>query len=273
MLIAAGLHAGWNAVVKVNASPLISLAMVSMVSGMVGALAIPFVGLPDAAALPWLALAIVFHTAYRWFLARAYTSGDMGQVYPLARGTAPLIVAVIGIAFLDEPLRPLAMLGIAILCSGIMVMAFRGGRIAVRQHSRASMFAIITAFFIAAYTLVDGIGGRAGQSPHTYAAWLLFLDGIAIYLVLLVARVPNLGRAMRNWWKHALVGGMMSAGAYWIAIWAMTKAPIAMVAALRESSILFAAVLSAAFLREPLSVWRSCAALIILGGLVTLRLA
>jgi drug/metabolite transporter (DMT)-like permease len=273
VLLAAGLHAGWNAFVKVNATPLVSLALISMVSGTVGALAIPFVGFVDVAALPWLALGVVCHTAYRWFLARAYTWGDLGQVYPLARGTAPLLVAAAGFLLLGEALRLGAIAGIATLCLGVLLMAFRGGRGAVATHGRGAAFAMVTAVFIAAYTVVDGIGGRAGATPHAYAAWLLFLDGIAIYVLLVALRVPGAGSALRAWWKQALVGGIMSAAAYWIAIWAMTQAPIALVAALRESSILFAAALSVVVLRERLSAWRAVAALLILAGLVVLRLA
>ncbi|MDQ3444602.1 MAG: DMT family transporter [Pseudomonadota bacterium] len=250
-----------------------SLAMISMFSGMVGAIAIPWLGLPDARALPWLALSVFFHTGYRWFLARAYTWGDLGQVYPLARGTAPLLVALIGIWVLDETLHPLTLLGIAILSAGIMVMAFRGGRPAVHLGAHAVLFALSTSAFIAAYTVVDGLGGRASASPHIYAAWLLFLDGIAIFLVLLAARVPELATSLKRFWKPAFFGGLMSAAAYWIAIWAMTKAPIALVAAVRESSILFAALISVFILREPLSVWRSVAATLILLGLIVMRLA
>jgi drug/metabolite transporter (DMT)-like permease len=275
VVAAAALHAGWNALVKIGASPLVSLALISMFSGMVGAVSIPLVGLPDARVLPWLALGVIFHTAYRWFLARAYTWGDLGQVYPLARGTAPLLVALVGMAALDEPLRPLSLFGILILSAGVMLMTFRGGGPAAHRHlgAHASLFALSTSAFIAAYTVVDGLGGRASASPHIYAAWLLFLDGIVIFLVLLAVRVPQLGATLRRCWKPAFIGGLMSAAAYWIAIWAMTKAPIALVAALRESSILFAALISAIVLREPLSLWRSVACMLMLIGLVALRLA
>ncbi len=268
---AAALHAGWNAVVKVGAAPLVSLALISAFSGLAGAVAIPVVGLPDQAAIPWLALSVVLHTAYRVFLARAYAEGDLGQVYPLARGTAPLLVTLATLVVLGEQLRPASIVGIAALSAGIIILTFRGGRTG-SLSVRATSFALITSAFIAAYTLVDGIGGRAGPSPHAYAAWLLFLDGVAILLVLGALRLPGLGVAVERHWKPALAGGMMSAAAYWIVIWAMASAPIALVAALRETSVLFAALISALVLREPPTVWRSAGALFIVAGIAGIRM-
>ena len=271
MIAAAALHAGWNAVAKVGRDPLISLTMISAFGGLGGAMAIPVVGWPERDVLPWLSLGVVLHTAYRFFLARAYAEGDLGQVYPLARGTAPLIVTIVGLVVIGERLSHTVLTGMFALSAGIVVITFRGDPRRARLSLRASAFALITSVFIAGYTLVDGLGARAG-SPHAYAAWLFFLDGIAILLLAVALRGREALRTLGRHWRGGLAGGLMSAIAYWIAIWAMSKAPIALVAALRETSVLFAALISMIILREPPSLGRALGALLIVAGLVAIRL-
>jgi drug/metabolite transporter (DMT)-like permease len=129
------------------------------------------------------------------------------------------------------------------LSAGIVVITFRGDPRSPRLGLRASAFALITSVFIAGYTLVDGLGARAG-SPHVYAAWLFFLDGVAILLLAAALRGVEALRAIGGHWRGGLAGGLMSAAAYWIAIWAMSKAPIALVAGLRQTSVLFATLIS-----------------------------
>jgi drug/metabolite transporter (DMT)-like permease len=271
VIAVAALHAGWNAVAKVGRDPLISLTVISVFGGLGGALAIPIVGLPERDVLPWLSLGVVLHTAYRFFLARAYAEGDLGQVYPLARGTAPLIVTVVVLVVIGERLSLAILAGMLVLSTGIVVITFRGDPRSARLGLRASAFALITSVFIAGYTLVDGLGARAG-SPHAYAAWLFFLDGVAILLVAVALRGAQAVRAIGRHWKGGLAGGLMSAVAYWIAIWAMSEAPIAIVAALRETSVLFAALISMMILRVPPSLGRVLGGLLIIAGLVTIRL-
>ena len=271
VIAAAALHAGWNAVAKVGRDPLISLTVISAFAGLGGAAAIPMVGWPDRDALPWLSLGVVLHTAYRFFLGRAYAEGDLGQVYPLARGTAPLLVTLVGLVVIGERLSPAILAGMLALSAGIVVITFRGDPRSTRLSLRASAFALITSVFIAGYTLVDGLGARAG-SPHAYAAWLFFLDGIAILLVAVALRGGEAVRAIGHHWKGGLAGGLMSAAAYWIAIWAMSQAPIALVAALRETSVLFAALISMMILRELPSRGRVLGGLLIICGLAAIRL-
>ena len=258
---------------KIGGDPLIALTIVSVFSGTLGALFIPFLGLPQVEVLPWLALSVIGHTAYRVFLARAYVEGDLGQVYPLARGAAPLLVALLGTIVIDEPLRPETLAGIVVLSSGIAVMTLRGGRIAAGLGLKSSGYALLTAALIAGYTLVDGLGGRIAASPLTYSAWLFLLNGIAIVVITSAVRGRRLGTTLARYWKPGIVAGAMSSGSYAIAIWAMTQAPIAVVAALRETSILFAALISVAILREPTSPWRAVGGALILCGLAVMRLA
>lgn len=272
VLLAAGLHAGWNTIVKVGDDRFLSVTYITLFSGLAGLVMIPIVGVPIPAAWPWLATSVCCHTGYRLFLARAYTEGDLGQVYPLARGTAPLIVAIIGFTLIGEPLHTASLLGILVLCGGIMVMALRGGSLAAGMSRQGATFALVTSVFIAGYTLVDGLGARANGSPHSYAAWLFFLDAVVIFGIAGAVRGRRLIAATAQHWKPGLAAGVMSVAAYWIVIWAMTQAPIALVAALRESSVLFASVLSVALLHEHMSRWRAAGAVMILAGIVVIRL-
>jgi drug/metabolite transporter (DMT)-like permease len=164
VLAAAACHAGWNALLKLNLEPALATALVAMASGLV---AVPFVlvaGLPDAAAWPYVAASVVVHIGYYLALAEAYRHGDLGHVYPIARGSAPLVTAVIAAALLGETPGPFGWAGIAVLASGILLLAVRGGRSARRLDVRSVGFALLTSASITAYTLVDGIGARPGCS-------------------------------------------------------------------------------------------------------------
>ncbi|WP_018631336.1 EamA family transporter [Neomegalonema perideroedes] len=271
VLCAAALHAGWNAIVKTNADRFFSIAALTVAAGAISAAALPFVGGLSPAAWPWLAGSLVAHTGYKLFLARAYQLGDMGQVYPIARGAAPLLTAC-AMAALGEPLSPLAFAGVGILAAGIALMSLRGGRSLVQTEKGAVGAALITAVWIMGYTILDGMGARASGDPRAYALWLFFCDGVAMFAALRILRgAEGWRRLTRTGWPE-WVGGVMSMGAYSIAIWAATVSPIALVAALRETSVLFAALISAAILREPPTRARLVAALTILCGVVLARL-
>lgn len=273
VLAAAAMHAGWNAVVKVGLDRFLSVVLISLAATAVSGLALPFVDIPRAAAWPWLIGSAVLHTGYKLFLIQAYKAGDLGQVYPIARGTAPLLITSISVFVLDESIAPAGILGIGVLTFGVWLMSVRGGRGLARLEMPAVAFALGTSGFIAAYTIADGIGARANLSPHGYAVWLFLLDGLLMLAVLIASRgVSGLGTLTRHW-RGGLAGGAMSLGSYWIAIWAMTLAPIGVVAALRETSVLFAALISLVVLREPLSAWRAAAASLIVTGVVLTRLA
>jgi len=270
VLAAAALHAGWNAVVKVGLDRFSSVTLISVAAGAVSLAALPFVDVPRAEAWPWLIVSIVFHTGYNLFLIQAYRTGDLGQVYPIARGAAPLLVCIAMFA-LGETLSPFATAGVALLTAGVLLMSMRGGRDLARIEAGPVGYALVTSVFIACYTLTDGLGARANGSPHGYAVWLFLLNGITMFTVLLAVRRGQGIVALKAFWLKGLAGGAMSIGAYWIVIWAMTAAPIALVAALRESSVLFAAAISVVILREPLSPWRIVSALVIVAGVVLAR--
>ena len=272
VLAAAALHALWNTQAKSGADRFLATMLVAIACGAIALPALPFVPLPAAAAWPWLLASGVIHIGYFLYLARAYQSGDLAQVYPIARGTAPLLVAVFGGGLLAERLGGTAMAGLALLVPGLWLMAVRGGRDLVRLSARPVLAALATAIFTAAYTVVDGIGVRASGHALSYSLWLFAVMGVFMLAVTLYVRglavVPQL---LANW-KTGLGAGIMAVLAYSIALWAMTQAPVTQVAALRETSVLFAALFAAVLLKEALTRWRIAAIGLIVAGIVLLRL-
>jgi len=272
VLFAAACHAGWNAVIKFGLDPFTSTSLIAIAAGLVAAPFIFVVGVPIAAAWPWLIASVVLHIGYYIGLTEAYRAGDMGQVYPLARGSAPLLTAIVSVAFVGEVLTPLAYSGIALLAAGVFLISMRGSRDAGRLNRRAVGFALFTACTICGYSIVDGVGARTSGNAHAYAVMLFVCDGLAMLVIALWRRGAALATGLAGHWRSAFAGGALSLAAYWIAIWAMTVAPIAMVAALRETSVLFGAAIAVIVLREPLRAGRIVAAVMIVAGLALIRL-
>lgn len=267
------MHAGWNSVVRVGVDRLLSVLLISITGSAICLVLLPFTPFPPREAWPFMIASLFLHVGYKLFLARAYRFGDLAQVYPIARGTAPLITAIVGASFLNEPLTQFAMLGLGLLVSGIFLLALRGGRKLASFDGVTLAFAFGTSLFIAAYTLVDGQGARLSQSAGSFITWLMFFDGVAMTICVGLVRSKKEIFDLRHHWKVGFAGGGMSLAAYWITLWAMTKAPIAVVAALRETSVLFATIISVIVLKEPLTPWRIIVALIIFAGVACLRLA
>jgi drug/metabolite transporter (DMT)-like permease len=270
VLAAAACHAGWNALLKLRLEPLLALSLIAAASGLVAVVLLPFCGLPAPSAWIYIAASLAIHLVYYVSLGEAYRTGELSQVYPIARGAAPLITALGAWAWLGEALSVTAWLGICVLASGILILSIRDG--VKRFDLRATGFALITACSISAYTLADGIGAREGGTTFAYIVWLFVLDGTMMLLFGLAIYRGAFVRELRVSWPLILGGGALSATAYAIAIWAMTQAPIAMVAALRETSVLFAAALGVLVLREPLKLSRIIAAVLVLAGMLLLRL-
>ena len=228
-------------------------------------------GMPAEPSWPWLVASIILHVGYFTGLTEAYRAGDMGQVYPIARGSAPLLTAA-GSVLIGEALAPIGWLGIGILSAGIFLLSFRGGRELAKLDRRAVGYALFTSVTIAGYSLVDGIGARLSGDALAYTAALFVGDGIAMAVFARLRRGPDVFRHMALYWKSGFTGGALSLVAYGIAIWAMTVAPIAIVAALRETSVLFGALIAVVILKEPLRPARVAAALMIVTGLALIRL-
>jgi drug/metabolite transporter (DMT)-like permease len=272
VLFAAACHAGWNALIKVGLDPLSTTTLISVGSGIVALAFAPFVGTPAPAAWPWLLASVVIHLVYFASLIESYRTGDLGQVYPIARGSAPLMTAAITSIFVGEKLSALGWMGIVVLVAGVLLLSARGGRELAEVDRRAIGFALFTALTICAYSVVDGIGARLSANPNGYSVWLFI--GIAVVMVpyALYRDGRDVIPAMQRFWLRGFAGGALQVLSYGIAIWAMTVAPIAIVATLRETSVLFGAVIAVVVLKEPLRAVRVIAACLIVCGLVLIRL-
>jgi len=273
VLFAALCHAGWNAAVKRGLDPLATTILMSIGAALVGAVMLPFTGWPQAAAWPFVIASVLIHIVYFAALIESYAAGDMGLVYPLARGSAPLMTAIGAAVLLKEHIGLLGWLGIAVLAAGVLLLSLRGSRDLAKLDRRAIGFALLTAVTICAYTLVDGVGARAAGNAHAYTAAMFVGIGIAMAIYALARRGAGVFALMARHWKLGVGGGVMQVTSYGIAIWAMTVAPIALVGALRETSVLFGTILAVVFLKEPLLMPRVAAALMIVCGLLLIRLA
>ena len=272
VLAAAALHAGWNAFLKVKLDPFLAMTLITGAGGLVGVPLLIAFGFPRLEAWPWLMASVVIHLGYYFALSEAYRRADMGQIYPIARGAAPLLTASATVGLLHEPMTLQSASGIAVLGCGIMLIALLGRRRHAAFDPVAIGFALLTAGIVCAYTLVDGIGARTAGDPHAYSAALFVIDGIPLVLVALWLRGFSGLKPMREFLGRGILGGAMSLGAYWIAIWAMTVAPIALVAALRETSVLWASLIAVVFLKEPFVRARAVAAVLIVAGVMLIRL-
>jgi drug/metabolite transporter (DMT)-like permease len=267
LLVAAMLHAGWNALVRRD--PDRGAAATAMAAGgaVVGLVLVPFLPPLPMAAAPYVVVSGLIHLAYYSLIARAYRLGELSVAYPIMRGLAPLIVTLAAIAFV-EPASVRALAGVVVVACGILALGADGLK---RRHAIGS--ALANAFVIAGYTLVDGLGARLSGAPETYVAWVL----IASAATTVTARFMRQGRpaltALTARIPVALAGGVMTYAAYGIALWAMTVAPIGAVAAVREVSVLFATAIGAVVLGERFGPARWLAAVLVVAGLVLVESA
>jgi len=232
---------------------------------------VAWLGLPAAAARPWVIASVIVHLGYFAGLIEAYRSGDMSQVYPIARGAAPLLTALVSTAWLGERLGLFGWIGLLCLVAGVMMLSLRGGGDLARLDRRAVGFALFTALTVCAYTVIDGIGVRAAGNAPAYTAAVFLGNGVIMALYGLARRGPKLLAGMSRTWITGFAGGALQFASYGIALWAMTVAPIAVVAGLRETSVLFGALIAVVILREPLRAVRVAAALLIVAGLVMIK--
>ncbi len=270
VLFGALLHATWNALVKAGSEKSLDAAMVALGAATVAVPFLPFMPLPHPDAWPFILVSALFQFVYFQLVAASYRAGDIGLVYPLMRGVAPLLVAATSGALIGENLSSGALAGVLTISTGVLTLAFE----ARKGGKHAILLALANAVVIASYTYVDGIGARIALNPIFYTLWMALLPPVLLFAWAFITRgVKPVLRHVRNQWWRGLIGGGGSIGAYGLALWAMTKAPVATVAALRETSILFAIVISIVFLRERVSIFRIAAACLIALGALMLKLA
>lgn len=279
VLFGALLHAGWNTLVKSSGDKELDLALVHTLGALAALPLLAWVGPPPAEAAPYLAMSLTVHVAYYLTLNGAYQHGDLGATYPIMRGTAPLLVALGSSTVLGEPLRATTWAGVLAVTAGVLMVGLSRPAQTLHHH-RAVAYALANAAMIACYTFIDGRGVRvtaaAGGTAYSYVVMLFVLDGLP-YSALVVWRRNAEGRsrilayARQRWWL-ATLGGLASLGSYGIALWAMTRAPVAAVSAMRETSVLFATALSVLVLKERFGLQRLLGALVIVAGVVALRM-
>ena len=273
VLLAALLHASWNAMIKGGRDVLMDTAAIVAGAGLV---AVPFLFVvppPDPACWPYIFASIVTHLAYYFFMVSAYRSGDLSLVYPLMRGVAPLLTGLLAIVWMREWPGTLGWTGMLLISLGVIALALRPARLgsALHGHGRAVGFALANAVVIAVYTIIDGSGARLAGNAWSYIVWLFVLDALPFTLYMLVTRRGEFIGALAERRRRGLIGGGLSAAAYAISVWAMTKAPVALVASLRETSVLFATLIGARMLKEHLSPrrWAGVGAVVV--GVIALK--
>jgi drug/metabolite transporter (DMT)-like permease len=272
VLLAALLHAGWNVLIKFNLDKFLSLFLLQVFMGLFGLIMLGFTGLPKETAWGYALVSGLVHTAYNLFLIRSYKTADLSVVYPLARGGAPLLTLLGALVFAGDYPVGLALLGTLCLLAGLMVVGLSGLRKAAIDKATL-MFAGGTALFISIYTLIDGLGARVSGDAIAYSGLIFFLDGLFFLITGVAFRGVGIFKQVAPFAVQGAFSSAASCLAYGLVIWAMTMAPIAAVAALRETSIVFALILSARFLKETLTIARVIGAVLIACGAILLRMA
>jgi drug/metabolite transporter (DMT)-like permease len=272
VLLAAVMHASWNALVKANGDRLAMQALVIFFSSVPAAAALPFVPLPSAASVPFLLVSLIVHGFYYATLLGAYRHGDLSQVYPIARGAAPLMIALGAWAFAGEAMSWPEWLGVVIVSLAIMSLA-APGRLRHERELSSIGFALATGVTIALYSLADGMGVRRAGNDFSYILWLLAIEGLPLLLVSLWLRRGRIRASFVPALPKGIGGGILAGLGYGIVIWAMGRAPMAHVSALRETSVILAAVIGTALLREPFGLRRIMASGLIVAGSALLHLA
>ncbi|WP_156727013.1 DMT family transporter [Streptomyces apocyni] len=275
VVLAAITHASWNAIAHHLKDRLLAFTVLTGGGALIGAAMACFVPLPAAESWPYLLTSAAIHVAYLVLLMRSFTLGDFGQMYPIARGTAPLVVTVAAAVFVGERIDSWQLTGVAVACAGLVGLALWGIRGAGRRpHWPALTAALATGLAIAAYTVVDGVGVRASGSTLGYIAWLMLIQGLAIPAYAVYRHGRALPSLLRPYAPRGLFGAALSFAAYALVLWAQTRAPLAPIAALRESSIIVGAAIGAVFFKERFGAPRiAAAALMVLGISLMLRTA
>ena len=278
LLLAGLMHASWNALLKSDQSDRLATFGVIMTTGtLMGVCVAPFVPMIEPEAWKYMIASVLIHAVYYYTLLKAYSYGDLSHTYPIARGLGPLLVALVSGRFIGEHLRTQDIVGVLLLSFGLVALAMParalprpGGR-----HGLATLFAVLTGFTIAAYIIADGMGVRAAgptfEHRLAYIAWLCVLEGPWLLVLAIVLRPQTVWSHLRRYWWRGMIGGVIANTGYGIAIYALVLGPMAHVAALRETSVLFGALMGTLLLGEPFGGRRVVAAAVIVCGLILMN--
>ncbi|MPY76437.1 MAG: EamA family transporter [Alphaproteobacteria bacterium] len=270
LLLAALIHASWNAFIKGARDP---VAMATLIYGTEALIMLPvlfFVGpLPQSV---WLltAVHVALHIVYKIALIAMFQHGDLSQVYPVARGVAPLLVTALAIPAAGEIPGAMALLGIGLICAGLLSFALERSAIG-RARTKPLLLAATAGIALSAYTVIDGLGVRTPGAALSYAAWLFVLDGSTMFVIARIWRGPRLYTSLRLHWKTGTALGLISSSNFCIVLWALSFAAMGPVAAVRETSVVFAALIGAIFMGESFGIRRVAAAVVIAAGIVLMN--
>jgi multidrug transporter EmrE-like cation transporter len=272
VLAGALLHAIWNVLVRAASDKFLTTVLVVAGAGAVTAGWLPFAPAPAVESWPYLAASVFVHVAYFSFVALAYRDADLSFVYPLMRGSAPALSAVVVAFLVHESPSPIGWVGVLLVSAGILLLAgdsWRSGslRLAPTAVALANGGVIVT------YTLIDGVGVRLSGHPVSYTGWMFFLTAFPLLIASFALQGRKTARTIRLNWGKGLVGGACTLSSYALALWAMTHAPIALVAALRETSVVFGTLIAAGFLKERVSPMRYLSILIITAGAIAIKVS
>lgn len=270
VLLAALLHAIWNALVKTSDDNLIAMSMVIGASGLLGAMAIPFVPFPRQESWVLLAFSVLFHLIYQVSLVQAYRRADLSQVYPIFRGIPPVLVALLSGTVAGEWLTAWQTVGVLVISLGVASLALRG-RLSGKRERAALAFSLAAALAIAAYTFADGLGVRRAGDPLSYAAWMFSLMSIPYVAIVIGVRKRAYWSYLRVNWRWGIGAGIISTTGFTIVLWAFAQGALAPIAALRETSVIFAALIGTVILGEPFGRQRVAAAVLVAAGMIMLH--
>jgi len=270
VILAALLHAIWNAMVKKGDDKYISLTAIVLGHVPISIVIIFFTPMLTFQSIPYIFISAIFLSGYEWCLLSAYRLGDYTKVYPIARGTAPIFIVTLSLLLFDISISKLELMGILVISFGIIILGFQNTK-KFKNYS-ATVYALCTGLFISCYSISDGYGGRVSASPLNYTAWLMILNAVIFSILLIIMNKPRTVKMVLSEGKKIFfIGGTLSFIVYATVVWAFTQAPVPLVAALRETSIIFALLIGSLFLKEKFTFFKTTAVLTIFFGVILLK--
>jgi len=270
VLFGAALHAGWNALVRASANKFYDTVLIVIGAGAWTACLAPFMPLPAVASWPYLGASILIHVVYFSLVAFSYRSGELSFAYPIMRGTAPALSAIVIALVIGESPSLGGWAGVALISGGVLVLALESWR-AGKLHASSTLFALTNACVIVIYTVIDGQGARLSGHAFSYTGWIFLGTAVLLFALSLATHGREMLKSIAPGWKRGLLGGASTLASYALALWAMTRAPIALVAALRETSVVFGVLIAAMFLKERVSRLRYASVLTVTAGAIAIK--